>query len=184
MNTPRPYSHKRGFLAAIAVAIPAMLIGMGSVASVTEAQDFEISTPLTSLPTKGTATYNGMFALTGYTGVTGTIQVYVDFASQAVSADLTIPSLTPSGGVTSPPVTYNPTGLLTSKKKKHATYTLTQGVSFSADDPYILLTGSFTGSQARETSGSFSANFCVSGCDTGIYVVRSVTGTFSAATAK
>jgi hypothetical protein len=69
MNTPRPYSRKRGFLGAIAVAIPAMLIGMGSVASVTEAQDFEISRPLTSLPKKGTATYNGMFALTG--GFTG-----------------------------------------------------------------------------------------------------------------
>jgi hypothetical protein len=28
-NTPRPHSHKRGFLTAIAVAIPAMLIGAG-----------------------------------------------------------------------------------------------------------------------------------------------------------
>lgn len=95
----------------IAACAALLLIGMDSVASVTEAQDFEISTPLTSLPKRGTATYNGMFALTGgYTGVTGTIQVYVDFASQAVSASLTIPS-----PVTSPPVTYNPTGLLTSK---------------------------------------------------------------------
>lgn len=29
MNTPRPYSDKRGFVAAIAVAVPAMLIGSG-----------------------------------------------------------------------------------------------------------------------------------------------------------
>lgn len=57
-------------------------------------------------------------------------------------------------------------------------------MTFSADDRYILLTGAFTGSQAQETFGSFSANFCVEACDTGIYVVRSMTGTFSAATAK
>ena len=29
MNTPRSHSDKRGFLAAIAVAIPAMLVGSG-----------------------------------------------------------------------------------------------------------------------------------------------------------
>ena len=123
----------------------------------------------------GTADYVGSYALGGvYAGVTGAIDVSVNFGTRSVGANLTIPSLVNT--ITSPPVTYTPTGTLT----KQDTYTLTQGVSFSGDinNAYISLSGTLD-KKALNTSGTFSGNFCVE-CGTGIITVRSVTGTFSA----
>jgi hypothetical protein len=149
------------------------------------ADDFSISAPLVTgdrLPKKGTATYDGTYALSGvYAGVTGTVQFYVDFTTGDISADLTIPSLG-SGGATSPPEHYTPSGVISlNGKKEAASYTLTQGVSFSNNSPFISMSGGFSGPRGRDTAGSFDANFCVPEPDCGgIYVVRSVTGTFSA----
>jgi hypothetical protein len=45
------------------------------------------------------ATYTGTFDLSGgYTGVSGPISVSIDFSTGVVTADLTIPALTPSIG--------------------------------------------------------------------------------------
>jgi hypothetical protein len=81
----------------------------------------------------------------------------------------------------SPPEHYTPAGMISRNGKQSASYTLTQGVSFSPDAPFISMSGAFSGPRARDTAGSFDANFCVPEPDCGgIYVVRSVTGTFSA----
>jgi hypothetical protein len=163
VRSRRDHNMKSRFLSSALAAGAVMLLGLPAIG---QTQDSQITAPLTSLPKKGTVTYTGIFALDGYS-ITGPIQVYVDFASHAVSADLTIP---PLGGLETLTVPYSPTGLLTSSNK-HATYTLTQGVSNSQDEPYILLTGSFSGAHAQETLGSFIANFCYQFCDTGLYIL-------------
>jgi hypothetical protein len=149
------------------------------------AQDFTVTGSLTdsaSLPKKGAFTYTGTFELTSGagTGLTGPVQVSVDFATGNVSADLTIPQIGSGQLGTSPPIPYTPTGVISGKNKK-ASYDLTQGVSFSQFDPYIALSGSFLGPRAASTTGTFNANFCVPEPDCNSpYVVRSVSGTFTA----
>jgi hypothetical protein len=66
------------------------------------------------------------------------------------------------------------------KKATTASYTVTEGVTFSSDQPYISLSGVVSGKNALTTSGSFDANFCAAGCGSGAYVVRSVGGTYTA----
>jgi hypothetical protein len=56
----------------------------------------------------------------------------------------------------------------------------TQGVSFSNNSPCISMSGAFSGQKAQNTMGSFDGNFCYEACNTGIYVVRNINGTFSA----
>ena len=104
----------------------------------------------------------------GYAGVFGPIELYVDFTTGTVIANLTIPSLG-TGITTSPPEHYTPEGDITPEgKKEPASYVLTEGVSFSADAPFIALSGSFR--VPDNTTGSFDANFCCQSCDTGVYV--------------
>jgi hypothetical protein len=165
----------------LATAVTGSLLVPGSPVT---ADDFSVTAPLVTgdnLPKMGTATYEGTFALSGvWAGVTGAIQFYVDFATGDISADLTIPSLG-TGATTSPPEHYTPSGVVSlNGKKKSASYTLTQGVSFSNDSPFISVSGAFSGQKAHDAMGSFDANFCFEACSTGLYVVRSINGTFSA----
>jgi hypothetical protein len=165
----------------LATAITGSLLVLGSPI---KADDFSINAAPTGgddLPKKGTATYSGTFALSGvWAGVAGPIELYVDFATGTVIADLTIPSLG-QGAVASTPEHYTPEGDITlNGKKAEASYVLTEGVSFSADSPFIAVSGSFSGPHGRNTAGSFDANFCYEACSTGVYVVRSISGTFSA----
>jgi hypothetical protein len=161
----------------------AMTVSLLVLGSPVKADDFSINAPLVTgdhLPKKGSATYDGTYALSGvWAGVIGTVQLSVDFATGDISADLTIPSLG-AGGATSPPEHYTPSGVISLNGKKSASYTLTQGVSFSNNSPFISMNGAFSGPNARETMGSFDANFCYEACNTGIYVVRNINGTFSA----
>lgn len=165
----------------LATAMTSLLVVLGSPVT---ADDFSVTAPLVSgdnLPKKGAATYEGTYALSGaWAGVTGTVQLFVDFATGDISADLTIPSLG-AGGAISPPEHFTPSGVISLNGKKSASYTLSQGVSFSNNSAFISLSGAFSGPRARNTAGSFDANFCVPEPDCGgIYVVRSVNGTFSA----
>lgn len=169
----------------LATAMAGSLLVLGSPV---KAEDFSVNTPFVTgnhLPHKGVAVYDGTYALSGgYAGVTGAVQITVDFAALDISADLTIPSLG-TGGATSPPEHYTPSGVISLNGKKAASYTLTEGVSFSSDMPFISMSGTFSGSNARNTTGSFQANFCVPEPDcSSPYVVRSVTGTFSATSHK
>jgi hypothetical protein len=162
----------------LATVIVSLMFG-----SSVSAQDFTINAPLSNsanLPKQGSATYHGTYELSGvWTGITGDVQVTVDFTTGNVSADLTIPPLG-SGNATSPSEHYTPSGII-SGKGKHAGYTLTQGVSLSADMPFISMSGTFFGPRALNTLGTFDANFCVPEPDcSSPFVVRSVTGTFSA----
>jgi hypothetical protein len=147
------------------------------------AQDLPINEHLTdaaNLPKQGSATYTGTFELSGFrTGTTGDVQVFVDFATGNVSADLTIPALDVGSGAASPPIHYTPTGVITGKNKK-ASYTLTQGVLFDGTEPGISLSGTFMGPRALNTIGSFDATFCVPEptCPSG--VIRPINGAFSA----
>jgi hypothetical protein len=164
----------------LATAVTSSLLVLGSPV---KADDFSVTGSLVTgdnLPKKGAATYEGTFALSGvWAGVTGAFQLYVDFATGDISADLTIPSLG-TGATTSPPEHYTPSGVISLDGKKSASYTLTQGVSFSNNSPFISMSGAFSGKKAHDTMGSFDANFCYEACSTGIYVVRSINGTFSA----
>lgn len=146
------------------------------------AQDLPSNEHLTdaaNLPKQGSATYTGTFELSGVnTGTTGDVQVFVDFATGNVSADLTIPALGVGSGAPSPPIHYTPTGVITGKNKK-ASYTLTQGVFFGTE-PFISLSGTFIGPRALNTIGSFNGTFCVPEptCPSG--VIRPINGAFSA----
>jgi hypothetical protein len=141
-------------------------------------------TDMANLPKQGLVTYHGTFDLSGgYTGTTGDVQVFVDFATGNVSADLTIPQLG-SGGGASLPQHYTPTGVI-SRHGKKAGYTLTQGLFFSPTMPFISLSGTFIGPRALNTVGTFKTSFCVPdssdpACSGAIYIIREVSGTFSA----
>src|SRR4029077_11323468 len=76
------------------------------------------------LPKKGSAVYEGQFVGTApWVGVSGPIQLFVDFGTGEMSADLTIPSLG-SGNATSPPQHFTPVGdIVVNGKKQAATYT-------------------------------------------------------------
>jgi hypothetical protein len=168
----------RKTLRATAMTVSLLVLGSPVIAN-----DFSITAPLVTgdnLPKKGVATYDGTFALSGvWAGVTGAIQLYVDFATGDISADLTIPSLG-TGATSSPPEHYTPSGVISLNGKNAASYTLTQGVSFSNNSPFISMSGAFSGQKAQNTMGSFDGNFCYEACNTGGYVVRNINGTFSA----
>ena len=130
------------------------------------------------------STYEGTFDLG--LGVTGIIKLFADLKSSSMRADLTIP---PSDGTLSPEH-FTPSGLIS--KDAPRVYELTQGTAYSPElkgtrtthsrpsrSPYILLTGSFWDhSSGGDTSGSFTANFCVP--DTHCSEMISVAGTFAA----
>src|SRR5271166_296491 len=82
-----------------------------------------------------------------------------DFGTGEMSADLTIPSLG-SGNATSPPEHFTPVDdIVVNGKKQAATYTLTQGVFFSPDEPFIAINGSFSGKKGEDTVGSLTSTF-------------------------
>jgi hypothetical protein len=166
-------------LALLATTMLAMSLPLSAVS----AQDLRVSGTLTnsaSLPKRGTATYQGTFDIESapWTGTTGPITITVDFGTGAVSAELTIPALGVGGPAPSPAYSFTPTGEINGKNKK-ASYTLTQGTPTS-DDPFISITGTFTGSRGLNTQGMFVASFCVPEptCPSG--VLRHPTGTFFA----
>jgi hypothetical protein len=150
------------------------------------AQDVDLNARLTdsaNVPKKGVVTYQGTYEITTGvgTGVTGNVQIVADFSTDNVSADLTIPLLSPNFAP-SPPQHYTPTGVI-SGHGKHTGYTLTQGVFGSPTEPFISLSGSFFGPRALNTMGTFLATFCVPEPDcnpNGINVIRNVNATFSA----
>jgi hypothetical protein len=107
-------------------------------------------------------------------------RIYVDFAAGSVAADLTIPPLGATGSQT-PETHFTPTGVLSRKGKNAATYTLTEGVVNSADQPFINMSASFSGRRASDTTGNLTGTICVPPCG-GIYVIRNISGSFSATT--
>jgi hypothetical protein len=159
------------------------------VASPAMAQDIRLSEPLSNaanIPHSGVATYRGTYELSGvWTGITGDVQVVVDFGTGAVSADLTIPVLVAPGGLPSPAVHYTPTGTI-SGHGRNTGYTLTQGMLNSPTEPFISLSGSFSGFRALNTMGSFVGTICVPepACDPGVNVFRNFAGTFAATRAS
>jgi hypothetical protein len=162
-------------------------------AVVAEAEDIQMSAPLRSenVPSGGPRSYEGTFDLGQ--GVTGVIRLFADITSRSMKADLTIPSLR-FGGAISQPERFTPSGPIS--KDEPVVYELTQGTAFSpepegtrgthsrpARSPHILLTGSFWGrSSGGDTSGSFTANFCVP--DTHCSEINSVAGTYWARATK
>jgi hypothetical protein len=164
-----------------------MLLGLPAIGHAQE--DMQITPQSSAMPDKGVAVYTGTYTCNCVPDipVSGSIEIDVDFQSHTVSANLTIPSF-PLGASGSPTLDFTPTGLLTSStnasvaSRIHDTYTLTQGVTNSVDQPYISLSGSFSGPHGEQTAGSFIANFCYQSCfaGSGIYVVHTISGTFSA----
>jgi len=142
------------------------------------ADDFPVNIPTLDaahLPKRGVVSYEGTWATTGaWTGVSGPVQLVVDFGTGGVSADLTIPWL---GTDSSASVArrFAPTGTIDA----NGGYLLAQGVSFSSDLPFAAIAGSFSNGQAKNTTGQFMSAFCVTvPCNR---VIRTVTGTFAAA---
>ncbi len=157
-----------------------------ALSAASRADDYSVNTVPTGadkLPKKGSAVYEGQFVGTGpWVGVNGPIQLFADFGTGEMSADLTIPSLG-SGNATSPPEHFTPVGdIVVNGKKQAATYTLTQGVFFSPDEPFIAINGSFSGKKGEDTVGSLTSTFCVpeGGPCSGIFVIRTFSATFSA----
>jgi hypothetical protein len=112
------------------------------------ADDFSINAPPVGgdhLPKKGSATYTGTYATTGaFAGVSGAVQINVDFATGDVTAELTLPPLGVPGDV-SQQYNFTPEGvIMVTGKHGEATYTLTQGVVNSSDQPFIDMDGSFS----------------------------------------
>ena len=130
-------------------AATAIAAGLLVLSAAARADDFSVKTAPTGadkLPKKGSAVYEGQFVGTGpWVGVSGPIQLFADFGTGEMAADLTIPSLG-SGNATSPPEHFTPVGeIVVNGKKQAATYTLTQGVFFSPDEPFIAINGSLSG---------------------------------------
>ena len=77
--------------------LPVVILVWGMLPSPAEADDFSMAArPLggAHLPKTGVATYDGTFAATGaWANASGAVQLFVDFGTGGVSADLTIPSL-------------------------------------------------------------------------------------------
>jgi hypothetical protein len=166
----------------------AMTVSLLVLGSPVRADDFSINAPLAAgdnLPKKGSAIYTGTYALSGvWSGVGGPVQLYVDFAAGSIVADLTIPPLGAAGSQT-PETRFTPTGVISRNGKNPATYTLTAGVVNSADQPFIDMSGSFSGKRGRDTTGTLTATICVPPCTVGgINVIRNINGTFSATTPK
>jgi hypothetical protein len=172
MKTRTDYTIVKETMAAVAI--------IWALSATAVADDFSVrGSPLDGdrLPQNGTATYTGTWA-------GSSIEFFVDFATDAISADLTIPALG-SGASATPPEHYTPSGRIVRNGADPAGFTLTQGVSSSPDSPFISISGTFTGPAGHGTTGSFEAKFCVPkppGCFAGVgnYVMRTVTGTFLA----
>jgi hypothetical protein len=97
-------------------------------------------------------------------------RIDVDFVTDAISADLTIPALG-SGALATPPEHHTPSGTIVRNGATPASFTLTRGLSSSPDSPFISISGTFTGPAGRNTAGSFEAKFCVPkppGCFAGL----------------
>ncbi|MFL5265441.1 MAG: hypothetical protein ACJ8AH_02405 [Stellaceae bacterium] len=141
-----------------------MTVSLLVLGSPVKADDFSINAPPVGsdhLPKKGSATYSGMYALSGaWSGVTGPVQLYVDFGTDRVIADLTIPPLGAPGSQT-PETHFTPTGDISLNKKEPATYVLTEGVAFSPDQPFINMSGSFSGPRGRNPTGTLTGTICV-----------------------
>ena len=106
------------------------------------ADDFPVNTPVLDaahLPKRSVVSYEGTWATTGaWAGVSGPVQLVVDFGTGGVSADLTIPWL---GTDSSASVArrFAPTGTIDA----NGGYLLAQGVSFSPDLPFTAMAESF-----------------------------------------
>jgi len=158
-----------------------MMIAMIALLGLSQAawaDDFSVNTPTldaSHLPKKGVVSYEGTWATTGaWTGVSGPVQLVVNFGTGDVSADLTIPWLG-TDSTASIARRFTPTGTIDA----NGGYLLAQGVSFSPDLPFTAMAGSFSNGQAKNTAGQFMSAFCVTVPCTG--VIRTVTGTFAAA---
>jgi hypothetical protein len=142
------------------------------------ADDFWVNAPTLDtahLPKKGIVSYEGTWATIGaWAGVSGPVQLVVDFGTGDVSADLTIPWLG-ADSAASVARRFTPIGTIDA----NGGYLLAQGVSFSHDLPFTAMAGSFSNGQAKNTAGQFMSAFCVTvPCN---LVIRTVTGTFAAA---
>src|SRR5215469_1150889 len=142
------------------------------------ADDFSVNTPtldVSHLPKKGVVSYEGTWATTGdWTGVSGPVQLVVNFGTGDVSADLTIPWLG-TDSAASIARRFAPTGTIDA----NGGYLLAQGVPLSPNLPFAGMAGSFSNGPANNTAGQFMSAFCVAvPCNR---VIRTVTGTFAAA---
>jgi hypothetical protein len=158
-----------------------MMIAMIALVGLSQAawaDDFSLNAPTLDtahLPKKGVVSYEGTWATTGaWTGVSGPVQLVVDFGTGDVSADLTIPWLG-TDSTASVARRFTPNGTIDA----NGGYLLAQGVSFSPDLPFAAMAGSFSNGQAKNTVGQFMSAFCVTvPCNR---TIRTVTGTFAAA---
>jgi hypothetical protein len=163
------------------ITLAATLLLVGFSAARAQMMTVPSPTPGDSLPKKGTATYTGTWTLnssvTVGAGMSGPITIYVDFASGAVSATLTIPAINPGTVGALPQTTFTPSGVIA--RSEPPMYTITQGALFGgqAYPSFISLSGSFQGPRGGDTAGTFSGDI-EAPAEPGVY--GDLAGTFSA----